>query len=41
MKDEYTTDSHYLAYTGPFKGWENVLFEPEKDKHAEPHEHAQ
>ena len=25
MKDDYTTNSHYLTYVFLFKGWENVL----------------
>ena len=27
MKDDYTASSHYITYTFPLKGWENVLFE--------------
>ena len=27
MKDDYTTNSHYLTYTFLFKNWEDVLFE--------------
>ena len=27
MKDDYTTNSRYLAHTFSLKGWENVLFE--------------
>ena len=27
MKDDYTTNSHYLTDTFLLKGWENVLFE--------------
>ena len=27
MKNDYTTNPHYLTYTFLFRGWENVLFE--------------
>ena len=27
MKDDNTTNSHYITYTFLFEGWENVLFE--------------
>ena len=27
MKDDYTTNSHYITHTFSLKGWENVLFE--------------
>ena len=27
MKDDRTTNSHYITYTFHLKGWENVLFE--------------
>ena len=32
MKADYTTNSHYLTYTLPLKGWEYVLFEHGSEK---------
>ena len=40
MKDDYTTNSHYLTYTFLLEGWENVPFELGSERVKGPFTHA-